>query len=69
MSTLYMLTPNQARVLRNLRDSKSQEWNSHRHQWLFDTPSGTIRILDALVKKGLVVKEGNSYRPTEEKTT
>lgn len=30
--------------------------------WLWDTPSGTERILNSLVARGLVYKDGDFYR-------
>lgn len=35
--------------------------------WLWGTPSGTQRILDSLVQRGLVVRDGNRYTPKSDK--
>ena len=60
-------------VLCSLRDFKS--WNARGAGWVWSTPSGTERILDSLVKKGLATKSIETlglvgrtamvWRPTE----
>ena len=44
---------NQIEMLRSL-DQHGSWWNAHSCRWCYDTMSGTKRILDALVKRGLV---------------
>jgi len=45
-------------------------FHSYKCGWLWDTPSGTVKILEALVTRGFVKKheEGSHtvYTPTEE---
>lgn len=48
-----------------------KSWHrSFRCGWVWDTPSGTIKLLESLIKRGLVKKENieghDVYTPTEE---
>ena len=54
-------------VLRNLRSSKSRRWHPQSAAWVWDKPSGTVRILESLVKRGLVGKRSDgAYVPAED---
>lgn len=52
----------QRAVLDRLRRSGS--WFGDRSGWLYDTPSNTKRILDSLVRRGLVREKSGVYKPT-----
>ena len=40
------------------RDGRPAFWEEDRCGWVWDTPSGTIRILESLVRRGLVQTAG-----------
>lgn len=58
------LGKNQRGLLLNLRDRGSWHTSDNGCSWLWDTPSNTKKILDTLVKRGLVHEEHGVYTPT-----
>lgn len=63
------VTKLQQGVMQALRNDKHQTWSLYDYQWVWGTPSETKRILDALVRKGLVVLEKGTYRPMRSRAT
>lgn len=59
------LTEKQENVLNSLVRHKYWTANGYGCGWVWDTPSGTVKLLDVLVKKGYADLIDGKYTPTE----
>ena len=60
--TERVLGTNQRSCLRFLRESKSGTWNAWHPMWVIDTVGRTKRVFESLYARGLVDKEGDTYK-------